>query len=319
MPDPCQDLASALSLHGLRRDASPPLVFVCGGRLASAEGDSGQTSRKLFLDYVRVQKPELSSSIRLAEDVMDQETARLFTDLLVMENTVAGLAAVIVVFVESPGAIAELGAFSVLDEVRDKLLLVVDDRHFQSESFIRQGPIQHVESVLKKTSLVFPWIVDAADFTVQELASDLEVVATEIKRRQRDTISENVVNPENDSHRTLLIADIVCLLGCSTEAEIKAFLKTGGVETSKKSIRTALHVLRRLKLVDQVNRGSNRYYVSNCDRIYLRYSYEHSTPFKKRDKGRWMMRIREFIKNENPERYRAWRQHVERMSAGDSQ
>lgn len=315
MPDPGQELASVLSLQGLRRDASPPLVFVCGGSIASDGDASSHTSRKRFLDYARRKHPDLSSRIRLAEDIMDQDTARLFSDLLVMENTVAGLASVIVVFVESPGAIAELGAFSVLDEVRDKLLLVVDDKHFRSPSFIRHGPIEHVEKVLKKTSLVFPWITDAAGFSVQELASDLKVVATEIERRQEDAISENVVSPNNDSHRALLIADIVCLLGCSTEAEIKAFLTTAGVQTSQKFIRTALHVLRRLKLVEQVNRGRNRYYASACDRIYLRYSYIQSTPFRNRDKVRWMMRIRDFLKNHNPSRYQAWRQHADRMSA----
>ena len=57
---------------------------------------------------------------------MDHER---FTDLLEVESYLADLAELIIIlFVESPGSIAELGAFSALVTVQPKVLAVVNKK-----------------------------------------------------------------------------------------------------------------------------------------------------------------------------------------------
>jgi hypothetical protein len=61
---------------------------------------------------------------------------------LQMEEALADLADSLVIVVESPGAFAELGAFSLVDRLRRKLLLILDNEYEEDQSFINTGPVR---------------------------------------------------------------------------------------------------------------------------------------------------------------------------------
>jgi hypothetical protein len=70
-------------------------------------------------------------------------------DLLTLENLLAKSVSAVTILLQSPGTIAELGAFSNHDLLKDKLVVVVDPKHMKAQSFINTGPIRHLR---KETS-----------------------------------------------------------------------------------------------------------------------------------------------------------------------
>lgn len=66
-----------------------------------------------------------------------------FQDLLEFEEHIAALCACVLIFVESPGSIAELGSFAVMRHLASRLLVVCEQK-FESgadPSFIFLGPV----------------------------------------------------------------------------------------------------------------------------------------------------------------------------------
>lgn len=139
------DFAATLRVDDCKVQNAPDLLFLCGGRMA-AQGPY-LSARDFFHRYLK-KKPELVRRIKLAEDInawfknawFENETA--FSDLVEVENYLAHLAGVTVLFVESPGSIAELGSFAASDDIRPKTMVVLSEFHGLENSFIADGPIR---------------------------------------------------------------------------------------------------------------------------------------------------------------------------------
>jgi len=80
------------------------------------------------------------------EDVLWQPDA---PDLLGLENFLAEWVHVVVLIAEGPGAICELGAFANHPELRDKMVVLVDEEYKSDRSFIMRGPVRFLEKSTK--------------------------------------------------------------------------------------------------------------------------------------------------------------------------
>jgi hypothetical protein len=69
-------------------------------------------------------------------------------DLLSLENLLAESIDVILIIPESPGSLAELGAFANDEKLRNKIVCLLDEKYKKDKSFINQGPVK----LIKKTS-----------------------------------------------------------------------------------------------------------------------------------------------------------------------
>ncbi len=65
-------------------------------------------------------------------------------NLLELENLLANSVHSIVIILESPGSIAELGAFAAHSKLKDKLIVVVKNKYRRKKSFITQGLIKYI-------------------------------------------------------------------------------------------------------------------------------------------------------------------------------
>jgi hypothetical protein len=82
-----------------------------------------------------------------------------------MESDLAALADLVIIIVESAGTFAELGAFSLSDPLRKKVLPIVDAQFRDQPSFISTGPLRWIdaESAFAETIYVsLPKILEAA-------------------------------------------------------------------------------------------------------------------------------------------------------------
>jgi hypothetical protein len=113
-----------------------PVIFLCGA--------GGSKSRDAIRAYLNRHTPDLD--LFYAEKVWDEIVSLGERDALQMEDDLAKLADLIIVIVESAGTLTELGAFSLSQSLRKKLLPVVDEKHQHDSSFITNGPLRWIDA-----------------------------------------------------------------------------------------------------------------------------------------------------------------------------
>ena len=113
-----------------------PVILLCGG------ADSSR--RATLRDYLRRHNPKLS--LFYAERVWEHIASRATRGALKMEEDLAHLADLLIIIVESPGTFAELGAFSLSESLRLKLLPIVDTAYRHEQSFIATGPLRWIDA-----------------------------------------------------------------------------------------------------------------------------------------------------------------------------
>lgn len=111
------------------------VIFLCGG--------AGSANRDTLRDYLRRHHPK--KLVFYAESIWEQ-LAGQGVNALAMEEQLAVLADIVIIVVESPGTIAELGAFCLSDALRTKLLPLSDIRFKDDKSFINTGPVAWIDS-----------------------------------------------------------------------------------------------------------------------------------------------------------------------------
>src|SRR5690606_14152668 len=118
--------------------------------------------------YIHDHEAKISKKIWLAEEVTDWFMEGIYHDLIDLETHLAHLSDLIVLIVESPGSIAELGAFSVVPEIREKLQVFIRQERYKSDSFISLGPIRSIKRSNGTAVRSYPWrTVTAISDTVE--------------------------------------------------------------------------------------------------------------------------------------------------------
>lgn len=116
-------------------------------------------------------------------------------DLLRLENLLAKSVHVIVIVLESPGAIAELGAFANHEELKRRLVVIVDQKYKKDKSFIMLGPVR----MLKKTNnaVIYYNFEDRNKESLKKLGaqvrSDIRRIAKQVTP---DTTIKNLINAQ---------------------------------------------------------------------------------------------------------------------------
>ncbi len=112
-----------------------PVVFLCGG-FESARRDR-------LAQFLKKNHPEILAFY--ADNVWPFIAKQSELNALEMEAQLANLADMVLIVVESPGTFAELGAFSLGDPLRKKLLPIIDIQYRESNSFINTGPVRWID------------------------------------------------------------------------------------------------------------------------------------------------------------------------------
>ncbi|MDP2046074.1 MAG: retron St85 family effector protein, partial [Deltaproteobacteria bacterium] len=118
----------------------PSLIFLCGGPISEIP-ENFESCRDIFYKYINKSHYPFREKVLLVEKVFSYFKHSAYRDLLRFETDLAELSALTVIFSESPGSIAELGALAVLKPVREKLLVVIHEDDGDKESFIWRGPV----------------------------------------------------------------------------------------------------------------------------------------------------------------------------------
>lgn len=134
----------------------PRLFFLCG-----ANGADGKISyrRKEIKNFLVKHIKE--SSVIIAEEFFNEYSKNIkSSNALDFEHVLTEISERIIIVMESPSAICELGAFSHT-KLRHKLIVINDSGFRDVQSFINTGPIQAISDVSDESRVI--WYKMSAD------------------------------------------------------------------------------------------------------------------------------------------------------------
>lgn len=222
-------------------------MFLCGG--------NGSPRRDRLAEYLR--KPPHDLLIFYADKVWPALAKIPGKNALEMEADLANLADIVIIIVESPGTFAELGAFSLSQELRKKLLPIVGIAYRSENSFINTGPLKWIES---DSTFAPPIWTHLDQILTAALAVDQRLRLLPFAHQSR--ISDLSISPK---HLLFFICDLVAILGPCDAATIEATVSDILTAPPTIDIVSLLSLAEAMALISEVMSGDSLYYYSPLD------------------------------------------------------
>lgn len=170
-----------LAKHIFKKEGdSSLLIFLCGMKLSAPESKRAKIRNELIqFSRNRIAYPEMlfSDTRSFVDD-----------DMLELERKLASWVDVIVIPLESPATLVELGAFCVIPELVSKILIFNEIKFKHDKSFINVGPLKAIQK--KNKDNIYWFENDSIDDHVKEFSKKISS-----KRKVVDTSNlENIFN-----------------------------------------------------------------------------------------------------------------------------
>ena len=146
------DLTVCVDRATFRVTAPTPVILVCGGVDPVILPSRIMSFRDAFLRVHRTSSLR-RFSVRLAEEVVPFFPRGRYEDILSFEPDIAQICELVVLFSESPGSFAELGAFAMDPEISARTLAVSTRWFYDQQSFIKLGPIKALENAYDRSAV----------------------------------------------------------------------------------------------------------------------------------------------------------------------
>lgn len=258
-----KDFLDKLSRDNLRIVKFPEIVLLCGGP-ACISNDEVKSFRDVLL------KNDLSTKYLLPEEIKEWNQGNLYSDLLTFEEDLAMIISAVVLFVESAGAIAELGAFSKIVSINNKLLVIMDTTNYNQSSFITLGPVKYLEN-LNKGSILTCKFLRRNICCIENCQSECDNVKNEINSFVKEIKTKNL-DFNLTAHIALFICEILSYFQILSFSEIKEIMDCI-CPKAKSVIQRSIFLLESLDLIKSEHyMRSNYYFPTNCGQT-VRFSF----------------------------------------------
>jgi hypothetical protein len=278
------DFAKSLNVDRCKIRDTPNLIFLCGGAVVGT-GEI-KSARDYFYRHLKSQATAIAKRIKLAEEINAWFRGGEFPDLLELEKYLADLADITVLFVESPGSIAELGAFAASDILRRKTLAVLDASHSFDRSFIIDGPVKKISSENDELIHFYEWdpknLKSAASKTgFREMA---EEITKFLKARDKARANNQSFDKEKHGHVLLMVADLIGVAGVATKTDLTACLSKLGCPSDHPHPDRYLSLLESMSFIKRVRRSNQSFYVPADARRFIKPAYRTDAVLKEQTK-----------------------------------
>lgn len=284
----------------LRVKNLPNFIFICGGLIADL-GDQDLNAPpplpKSMRDALMRRIPEMRhipvnqrithDKIILAEEFQDWLEHSVVDNLIDFEIVLADLASAVILVVEGLGAYAELGTFSIVESISEKLITVVNTNTTVDKSFVNLGLLKYLEDN-NRTLLKYRWdvrySVSAREGTrvnlsltgsheqINQIADViLERLTAEVQVKTQQSVNFNI---QAKGHVCLLIGDLIYIFSALKVGEIKKCLNDGfGINITLKKIKEYIYTLEKLGYVDVEHSGDTYYIATEKNLGFIKYRY----------------------------------------------
>jgi hypothetical protein len=175
-----------------------------------------------------------------------------------------------VIIVETPGAIAELGAFCMDEALIPRLFCIVDDSH-KKESFIHLGPINKITDTEPGAICIVESLLDWQSF-----AAEIKGFASAFGERVIAAGKKTSWDKFNNGHLLIAILDLIDLFEVVNFQELKTLLESMGASVDAASLKRMLWTLGLLDTIEKKQVYTKAYYTTksklNLGGNYLDFS-----------------------------------------------
>jgi hypothetical protein len=298
-----ESILTLIDPNNIRVYQPTSILFVCGGTIDPAV----QPPPSLREAFMRVahDKPFDKYNAVLAEGLNAFFPKGTYRDLLTLESDIAQISSLILVFSESYGSAAELGAFAVLPEISQRMLVVVDDKRFEENSFIKLGPLLSLQNSIGESAVC---VLSRKDIGVERIDRldklDIKeftyILEQSIKERTREIPNHSTFNRDNNGHLIKLIVGLIQLYGALTFDEIDVALYCLGINCNKERILNFLVCADFAEWISSTKRGFRTFYVAKAQKMAVKFQ---AKPGMDLDRVRWQATIREHWKETDKTRF----------------
>ena len=258
-----KNFLSKLSCDNLRIVKFPEVILLCGG-----PADINKEEVESFRDFLL--KNDLTTRYLLPEEIKEWNQYNLYSDLLSFEEDLATLISGVVLFVESAGSIAELGAFSKIVSINSKLLVIMDTNHYNQSSFITLGPVKYLENLNNESILTCKFLKRNA-CCIESCQSECDNVKNELTSFFKNTKTKNL-DFNQTAHVALFICEILSYFQILSFSEIKEIMDCI-YPKAKDIVQRALFLLETLDLIKKEHyMRSNYYFPADCEQT-VKFSF----------------------------------------------
>lgn len=261
MQDPRLEFLESIVLERMKVELSgSPIVLLCGGLVPIKEGaDDDDPPIVSLRQAISLGYP--SFEFVRPEEITDWQIDGTYENLMDFERDLAGVCSLVVIVLESPGAIAELGAFSQLEDLRHRLLVFISSDFHNDDSFIRLGILRHIESAKEGSVRAYSWGAPSERGGSLEVASDILNDMLKDIQDQIDSLSKReAFKKDNNSHAMALICQLLSVFIALKIGELSEYLSTLGVVLTEAQLKRKLFILERFKIIKKGKYSDSTYY-----------------------------------------------------------
>jgi uncharacterized protein YhfF len=300
------ELVDCVDIASLHVYAPTSLLFLCGGPI-DIKVDPAPSLRDAFARR-QDQTPFERYRFLIAEELNGFFPRGKYRDILNFENHIAQISELIVLFSESYGAAAELGAFAMVDEISRRLLVIIDSKNYALDSFITLGPVRMLNNEYGETAVCVINLEDVNLETIRNvaalnIAAFTEIMRNAIRERIKSYHEHTTFNRERPGHLIKLLVGLLQHYGALTLDELWLHMASFDVERERDVLDNFLLCAEFAGWVKRDKRGLRTYFVATASREALNFRFKSEVG--KMDLDRWRLDIRQFWKTAEPERFSA--------------
>jgi hypothetical protein len=262
MPDVLQDprtlLLSKINIETSRVEfAQSHIVLLCGGKVKYKERPDDPDPPVVSLRHAITHSNSVYETYR-PEDITDWHSDGIFKNLMHFEEDLAGICSLVVIILESPGSIAELGAFSQLPDLSKKIIAVKSREFEDKTSFINLGILRFIKENHESGVKSYPWSTLRPEAITAEIVADVvSDIQEELDKLPRSLVFKIALN----SHVVVLIRELVNLFRALKETEILEYLIYFKVTISREQLKRKLFLLEKFRLLKKETYSDSTFYM----------------------------------------------------------
>jgi len=300
MDDPRTIIIKSLDIHSCRVELSDsPIVLLCGGRVPQKDHPEDPEPPLASFRHA-LTRANSSYELFRPEEITTWQSDGVYKNLMDFEADLANICTLVVIVLESAGAIAELGAFSQLPELSKKIIAIKSNEFTGDPSFISLGILRYIAEAHQSSVKTYPWEVAHPHTISNEVIDD---AANDIKDELDRLKKSHVFKINNGAHVITLICSLIVLFVALKESEILQYLNQLNISTGKPELRRMLFLLEKFNLVKRIEYSDSSFYIKGKDDHHgLRLAFTEGSTI---DRLRISMDCMEFYNSSNSDRHRS--------------
>ncbi|RZF61208.1 hypothetical protein EWE75_19160 [Sphingomonas populi] len=189
-----------------------------------------------------------------------------YQDLVKFETDLAQICELVILFSESPGSFVELGSFSAVEEIAEKLLVIIQSKYLNKNSFIAKGPATSLKREYPNSIFTFADItigIKNGHFSEVDCLSLVNKLVAPISVRLKEVDSRTTFNPHKFNHLCKLYVGVLREAYALKDDEICLLLSEFGATVDQ-------HLLDRITFCCAALKWSSST-LSGFDRVHFAY------------------------------------------------